>query len=379
MKKLKMLSIIVASYTLIAGCAEPKILERLSLATLIGYDAGDEEKDISATFIIRRVTPEFQSDVVARSATAETTKGTRDEVSLQTAKKVAKGQLRVVLFSEEFAKEGIGQMIYNLLMNPEISNGVYLSVVEGEIKPFLEYQYENISDIGQHIYNLLGHNIEEDKLLSSTIHETGRDYYSPTRQILLPIIKRKDNLVEVTGLAFFREGQMAGRLPAEDIFYVKLLREGHENGSFNLVLDGKNLESLVANEKEVPDEIPVAFESIKSKMTMKLVNQTTPEFDVNIDINLRLTEIDDAIQIEHKEKNEWLQKEVNKKMEAKLSDLIKYSQELNSDVFGFGEYYESRVRDANLTPEEHDEMYPNMKVNIHINSKIIRNGIFGMD
>lgn len=379
MKKLKILFLILTSFTLIAGCAEQNILERLSLTTLIGYDIGDEENNISSTFIIRKVNPEFKSDVEPISATAKTTKGTREEISLQTSKKVAKGQLRVVLFSEEFANVGIGQMIYNLLMNPEIGNGVYLSVVEEETKSFLEYKYENISDISQHIYNLLRHNIEREKLLSSTIHETGRDYYSPTRQIILPIIKRKENLVEITGLALFRNGQMAGRLPAEDIFYVKMIREGHENGTFDLVLDGKNLESLVAAEREIPNEIPVAFESIKAKPTIKLVNQTTPEFDLNIEINLRLTEIDDAIQMVENKTNELLQEEVNQKMETELSRIIKYSQELNSDVFGFGEYYESRVRDANLTPEKHDEMYPNMKVNIHVNSKIIRTGVFGID
>ncbi|MGM9949266.1 MAG: Ger(x)C family spore germination protein [Lysinibacillus sp.] len=379
MKKLKVLALILASFTLLAGCAEQHILERLSLATLIGYDAGDEEYDLSSTFVIRQVNPEFQSDVITLSAVAKTTKGIRDEIGLQVSKKVAKGQLRVVLYGEEFAKAGIGQMIYNQLKNPEVSSGVYLSVVEGKTKPFLEYQYDNITDIGQHIYNLLGHNIERERLLSSTIHETGRDYYSPTRQIILPIIKRKENLVEITGLALFRNDQMVGRLPAEDIFYVKLLREGYENGSVELLLDGKNLESLIAPKREVPDKIAVAFDSIKADMKMKVVNQTTPEFDVNIEIKLRLTDIDDAIQMNRKNTNELIQEEVNKKMEKELYRIIEYSQELNSDVFGFGEYYKSRVRDANLTPEKEENMYPNMKMNIHIHSKIIRNGVFGVE
>lgn len=379
MKKLKVLFLILVSLTLFAGCAEPKILERLSLTTLIGYDVGDEENKISSTVVIRQINPEFQSNVETISATASTTKGTREKISMQVSKKVAKGQLRVVLFGEEFAMAGIGQSIYNLLMNPEISNEVYLSVVEGETKPFLEYQYENIPDISQHIYNLLGHNIEREKILSSTIHEAGRDYYSATRQIVLPIIKRKENLVEVTGVAFFRKAKMVGRLPGEDIFYVKLLREGYKNGSFELFLDGKNLESAAAAEKEIPDEVPVAFDSIKAKPTIKLVNQSTPEFDLNIDITLRMTEIDNAIQIEQKKTTELLQEEINKKMKSELARIIKYSQELNSDVFGFGEKYESHVRAANLTQEEQDEMYPNMKVNIHVNSKIVRSGVFGID
>lgn len=375
MKKLKILFLILASFTLIGGCAEQKILERLSLITLIGYDVGEGEEKLSSTVVIRQINHEFKSNVETLSATANTSKGTREEISLQVSKKVVSGQLRVVIFGEEFAKAGIGQYIYYLLMNPEISKGVYLSVVEGETKPFLEYPYENISDISEHISNLLEHNVEREKLSSSTLHETGRDYYSPTRDIILPIIKRKENVIEISGIAFFRNEQMVGQLPAEDIFYVKMLRDGFNKGIFELVLDGKNLESVA--EGEAPDEVMIAFDSIKSKNTIKLVNQTTPEFDFNINIKLRLSEIDDAIQMGKKKTTELLQEEINKKLESELAKIIQYSQELNADVFGFGEYYEKYVKKSNITSEEQDEMYPNMKVNIHVNSTIIRSGVFG--
>lgn len=375
MKKLKILFLILASFTLIGGCAEQKILERLSLITLIGYDLGEGEEKLSSTVVIRQINHEFKSNVETLSATANTSKGTREEISLQVSKKVVSGQLRVVIFGEEFAKAGIGQYIYYLLMNPEISKGVYLSVVEGETKPFLEYPYENITDISEHISNLLEHNVEREKLSSSTLHETGRDYYSPTRDIILPIIKRKENVIEISGIAFFRNEQMVGQLPAEDIFYVKMLRDGFNKGIFELVLDGKNLESVA--EGEAPDEVMIAFDSIKSKNTIKLVNQTTPEFDFNINIKLRLSEIDDAIQMGKKKTTELLQEEINKKLESELAKIIQYSQELNADVFGFGEYYEKYVKKSNITSEEQDEMYPNMKVNIHVNSTIIRNGVFG--
>lgn len=375
MKKLKILFLILASFTLIGGCAEQKILERLSLITLIGYDLGEGEEKLSSTVVIRQINHEFKSNVETLSATANTSKGTREEISLQVSKKVVSGQLRVVIFGEEFAKAGIGQYIYYLLMNPEISKGVYLSVVEGETKPFLEYPYENITDISEHISNLLEHNVEREKLSSSTLHETGRDYYSPTRDIILPIIKRKENVIEISGIALFRNEQMVGRLPAEDIFYVKMLRDGFNKGIFELVLDGKNLESVA--EGEAPDEVMIAFDSIKSKNTIKLVNQTTPEFDFNINIKLRLSEIDDAIQMGKKKTTELLQEEINKKLESELAKIIQYSQELNADVFGFGEYYEKYVKKSNITSEEQDEMYPNMKVNIHVNSTIIRSGVFG--
>lgn len=376
MKKLKLTFLVLAFMTVLVGCTEQKILERLSLATLIGYDTGEGE-NITTTAIIRQVNPEFESDVDTISATARTSKGTREQVSMQVSKKVTVGQLRVVLFGDELATAGIKQSIYTLLMNPEISNGVYLGVVEGEAKPFLEYQYENITDISQHIFNLLEHNIERENSISSTLHEIGRDYYSPTRQIVMPMIKRKENLIEITGVAFFRKERMVGRLPAKDIFYVKMIRDGFEKGTFELVLDGENFESVSTD--ETPEELAIALDAIKTKKKIKLIDQNTPEYDLNFKISVRLTEIDASIHTGDKKTLGMLEKEINKKMESELSRIIQFTQEINSDVFGFGEHFESKVRDATLTAEELDEMYPNMKVNVQVKSEIIRDGVFGME
>lgn len=376
MKKKKIIFIIVIFMALLGGCAEQKILERLSLTTLIGYDVGEEEK-LSSTVVVRQINPEFESNVETISATARTSKGTREEIALQASKKVATGQLRVVIYGEELAEEGIGQSLFTLLMNPEISNGVYLGVVEGEAKPFLEYQYENITDISQHIFNLLGHNIEREKSISSTLHQIGRDYYSPTRQIVMPIIKRKENIIEISGIAFFRSDRMVGRLPSKDIFYVKMIRDGFKKGTFELILDGENFESVSTGNP--PEELAIALEAIKSKKTIKLIDQNTPEYDLNIQISVRLTEIDASIHTGGKKTIELLEKEINEKMKVEISRVIQYTQEINSDVFGFGEHFESRVRDSTLTSEELDEMYPNMKVNIHVKSKIIRDGVFGSE
>ncbi|WP_413367548.1 Ger(x)C family spore germination protein [Lysinibacillus sp. 3P01SB] len=376
MKKFKVIVLVVVFIVLLGGCAEQKVLEDLSLTTLIGYDAGDEE-NLTTTAIIRQINPEFESNVETISASARTSKGTREEVSLKASKKVAVGQLRVVVFGEELAKAGLGQSLYTLLMNPEISNGIYLGVVEGEAKSFLEYQYENITDVSQHMFNLLGHNIEREKSISSTLHEVGRDYYSPTRQIVLPIIKREENLIKITGIAFFQNERMVGRLPAKDMFYVKIIRDGFERGTFELVFDGEKFESVSTG--DTPDELAFAMDAIKTKKTIKLIDQNTPEYDLNIKISVRLTEVDASINTGDKKTLELLEKEINEKVESEIARIIQYTQDLNSDVFGFGEHFESHVRGSNLTHEELDEMYPNMKVNIHVKSEIVRDGVFGAE
>ena len=57
-------------------------------------------------------------------------------------------------------------------------------------------------------------------------------------------------------------------------------------------------------------------------------------------------------------------------------NLERLSQEIDSDIFGFGEYYKSSVRHAKLTEEKWHALYKDMKVNVDINVTLLRDGIF---
>lgn len=65
-----------------------------------------------------------------------------------------------------------------------------------------------------------------------------------------------------------------------------------------------------------------------------------------------------------------------KKIESEISRIIKYTKEIESDIFGFREEYRSQVRGANLTEEKWMEMYKKMKLNINVDVEIIRNGVY---
>ena len=197
MKKFCLFILLLVLSVSLVGCAETKILERVSLVTLIGYDTGKEE-NVETTAVVRQVGTELQSKVAIITAENETSQGTRAKINRRASEKLMSGQLRGVLFGKEFAENGIGHYIETILRNPTISEGVIMAVVEGETRPLLEYQYPNIDEIGEHVNKLLDQNIESEQVVSSTLHEVAYDYYSPGRDIALPIIKRDKELVEIS-------------------------------------------------------------------------------------------------------------------------------------------------------------------------------------
>lgn len=374
MKKLSFYIITLLLFITLVGCAETNILDRVGLTTLVGYDLGSEDNKMKTTAVIREVNPEFQSNVEVVTAEDETSKGARAKTNRKLSKKIMVGQMRVVLFSEELAKNDIHHYIDSHLENPSVSNGIYMAVVEGPMTSLLEYQYENIEDIGQHIFRLLAQNIESEHMISSTLHEVARDYYSSGRNIVMPIIKKEEEFVEISGIALFKDGNMAGRLSAEDSFYVKMIRDNYKHGIFETKLQEEDIPT--SSRKNTVSEIPLAFDTVKTNRKLKLVNSNTPEFDLHITIKARLLEIRSDLNIGDQKILAELEQAISKNLSREMSRVITYGQKINSDVFGFGESYRSSVRNSKLTQEKWHKLFKDMKVNIKVDFTILRNGVF---
>ena len=373
MKRFRFYFIIIFFPSILFGCAEPKILDRIGIVTLVGYDVGTEEK-MSTTSAIREVNPEFQSNVEVITTENETSKGNRMKTNRKLSKEVMVGQMRVVLLGEELAKNDIRIYIDTLLENASVSKGLYLAVAEGQVAPLLEYEYKNIDDIGQHIFKLLEHNIDQENMISSTLHETAHDLYTAGEDIYMPILKREEELVELSGIALFKDSRLVSKLPPGDTFYVKLIGEQLKSGTFETILQKDDLSSNLT--KSDTEHIPIAFDAINSKKELKLVNPSTPEFDLSVKIKARVTELHPDINLGDPKNVAILEKAISKNLTREISRVIKYCQDVESDVFAFGEKYRSSVRNSNLTKEKWHELYKTMKVNVEVDFSILRNGVF---
>ncbi|QUW22365.1 Ger(x)C family spore germination protein [Sporosarcina sp. Marseille-Q4063] len=355
------------------GCAETKLLEEIGLTTLIGYDLGDED-NVETTAIVRQVSTELQSKVTIITATNATSEGTRSKISRRAAEKIVSGQLRSVLFGDELAKEGIGHYIDTLLKNPAISEGLLLALVEGESRPLLEFEYPDIDDIGEHIYNLLDQNIKNEQMISSTLHEVAHDYYALGKDIAIPIIKRDQELLELSGIALFNKDKKIGELSADDSFYVKLSRDDYHAGTYEMKIKGDDVPSSLF--KDLPKEISLVFDPVKTQKDVKLINRTTPEFNLHISMQARLLEIKPTVNASDEKNAKELEKAINNSLSSEISRVIAYTQKVGSDVFGYGEFYRSSVRHSNLTEEKWHEMYKEMKVNVNVDFTLLRSGTF---
>lgn len=371
MRKVKSLILSLLILFSLTGCAEQKLLERVGLIILVGYDLG-EESSLSTTAVVRQVSPEFESNIEIISAENETGKGTRAIMNRKTSKKLVEGQLRVVLYGDELASQGIGKTLNALTRDSDISGGIFVAVVEGETKKILEYSYKDIDDIGQHIYKLLEQNIEEELVISTTLHEVSHDYHSIGEDISMPILSREGESITISGMALFNKGEMVGALPATDSFYLKLVRDHYDSGTFETQISTEDLEGTEM--EDLPSELSVVLDTIKSKEKLELTNHEVPEFDLDISLDARLLEVNAEIDLGDPDKVAMIEKAISKSLSSEVTRVIQYCQDVNSDVFGLGQQYRSSVKNSELTEEKWKDMYQQAKVNVQVDLNILRTG-----
>ena len=187
------------------------------------------------------------------------------------------------------------------------------------------------------------------------------------------MIKKDNELIEVSGVAIFNKDKMVGSISADDAFFIRLSRNSFKDGTFEAVIKESDVSAPL--KEHLTGETAVVLDSIKSERTYKLINASTPEFDMNISIEARITEIDANIDVDNPTNVKEIEKAINKSLSEDLSRVFAYSQEVNSDAFGLGEQYRSSVRQSKLTHDKWHEMYKKVKLNVHIDTTVLRSGV----
>ncbi|MDX8342543.1 Ger(x)C family spore germination protein [Rossellomorea sp. YZS02] len=373
MKRFFLVTPFFFSLLILSSCAETSTLEKIGMITTVGYDKGEDEK-IDTTTLILETDPQSMDSTNVISSRSLTSKGARIESNLKSPKKLASGQLRVALYGEDLAKDGLINLADTLSRDHSISDLTFLAIVEGSAGDLLKHKYSQFSDAGQYVYKEIEQNIKGEVIPSPTLHETLHDYYSIGVDPLLPLLKLEDDMINITGMAILKGDKMVGRISPSDSFYVKLVSDRFKAGNFEITFKNGEKEALMPSLPASTD-IAIALDTIKSKSKIELKDQNSLAFNLNIHINARLQEINRDIDLKNNENLELIEKKLRKKITKEIEDLIAYSQSKSSDVFGFGEEYRTKAIHSNLTDDEWHDMFKDIKVKVNTDFVIIRTGV----
>jgi spore germination protein len=146
------------------------------------------------------------------------------------------GQLRIVFISETLARKGIMDVINTLLLDPEISDRVYLAVADGDMIGYLNNQLlHNQEQIDFYLYKMLSHYEKQRELTVSNLHQFMESWYDPYADPVIPLFKVSKTELEYEGTALFQDDRMTGAIrPPDDVYFQMLYRQNSKRKAIPL-------------------------------------------------------------------------------------------------------------------------------------------------
>ncbi|PAE44142.1 Ger(x)C family spore germination protein [Bacillus sp. 7884-1] len=361
------------SISLLCGCAEPKVLDRLGMITTVGYDLG-KNGSILGTLVELKIDPNAPKDVVIVESQSLTIRGIITNANKKTSRRLTSGQLRVIIYGEDMLKKGKTKIAQTLTSDPIISDMTFLAMTDGKARDLLHLKLEHIPDIGIHIFRFMEQNTKAKMMPSSTMQEVLHDHFTVGKEPVMPIINinEKEGIL-FSGVAIFKGAKLVGKINTEQSFYLALINDKYKSGSKDVLIKSDSPKLKEGNERS--HKTVAALDSIQSRSDIKLINRDKPEFDIDIKLSARLLEITSSIDIGNPQNMKLIETEIEKSTKKDIEKLIAYCQSKNSDVFGLGDTYRSAVRHSNLTDEKWYKIYKNAKVNIKVDFSVKRTGL----
>ncbi|GAA0327082.1 Ger(x)C family spore germination protein [Bacillus carboniphilus] len=345
-KKTSKAMIMLFFLSLLSGCVEKETVDDINIVSGLGYDLEDGG-DLKGTVVFPVYSPDAEVENVTISATSDISRRIVLEMQRKSANKLALGSLEVVLYSDELAKEkGVTEIVDSLQRDPSIGSRLFLAIAEGKASEILESNLGK-SGTGRYLADLLEHNMEQRDVPTSNLHRFNFQYYDQGMTSYLPILKKfgKED-IKITGIAFFKEGKMVHKIPAEDMYYFKLLSDKYSKGT--------------VAEKEDGEESAVKIIDSKHNFDVIKTNGEVSKIIVNIEV--------DAIALEYtgRKLTEVEIRKIEKKLEdsirKKCTDMIDEFKEKKIDPVGFGKVAKSKS--YNFDYKKWEDHYPGVEIEI---------------
>jgi spore germination protein len=362
------------------SCVDQKQLEKLGLITITGYDLAGKNK-IKGTSVVQKFDPIAQSDTKVITAVAKTTQGLRQEENLQSNQRLVSGQLRSVIYSRELAKKGIIQLVDTLNRDAEIGNMVYLTIADKSASEIMKMGQDKPNiNLGTYMYNLIKQNVEGEQILSPTLHEFNHNYYDIGIDPVLPILKIKNGDVIISGAGLFKDDRLVDELKKGQLFYLKILIDKYKAGSQEIEFKKDQLKKIYMKDENYADKpiynrIFITIDNIRSKTKIKLVDKKNLRFKVEVNLDSRILEMNEALDLAKPSSVKFLEKKIDKAMKKNVENLLLHLRDLEIDPVGFGNEYEAHVRGKPQTMSEWRKKYKQATFDVHVKNLIERTGI----
>jgi spore germination protein len=226
--KRAVLWVMLCSALLMAGCSpymENNTIEEIAPVIFWSInDGGDGQLQISTL-----VPPLTKEKKRLLTLNVELLKQGRKDFNLIYYRELKAGQLRMVLINEELAKKGIVSLINTLSTDPDISQRLYVVIVQGNFEDYLKNQLDKQENIDYFLYRMFKHYEQKNQgeMTIVNLHQFLKKLYSPYSDPILPVFKAGKDHFTYEGTALFRDDKMIATVRNMDDQVMQLIDNDH--------------------------------------------------------------------------------------------------------------------------------------------------------
>lgn len=277
------------------------------------------------------------------------------------------GHLRVIVISEAVAKDGLANINDYFRRNPEVRRMAWMMVSSGKAEKIIRAQppLERVPTV--YLISTLDNAVKMGKYPQEFVGRFWSNVSKQGEEGVLPYVKiKKEQMVELAGIAMFNGDRMVGATkPLEIAAYMGI--KGLNPGGYRGVIpfNGTAITIYVTHRTS---KIRFRIQDGKPEFYIRIRHEANIEEKTNENIELR----DERVlrEIERVD-SEW-----SKRLHE---ELIGKTQQLGSDIFGFGElvrakhpaYWDRNIR----TKERWQIMYKQIQFHVDVKIAIRRIGM----
>jgi spore germination protein len=335
-------------FLLMSGCSSFMVtsntVEEISPTILLYLDQ-DKDGTLQISTINPPLKKEKKSQITIHSVLM---KEGRFRLDHKYYREMKSGQLRMVFFSEALARKGIMDVINTLLLDPEISDRVYLAVVKGDMIGYLNNQLQHRQEqIDFFLYKMMTHYEKQRKLTIVNLHQFMESLFDPYADPVIPLFSVSNAEFSYQGTALFQDDRMTEAiLPPDDVYFQILCRKTRQH-------------------KVIP--LPAMDTTLGEVLSTRRIrfNESYREAQIDIKLRGRLEEYQGKRDLsDPAETASWI-RTLERHIESDIKRLIHRFQSLSVDPIHLGEQT-LRLMRRPISGEQWKQRWPHMQVNVRV-------------
>lgn len=365
LKKLYMLVLLL----LLTGCSGYKDIDKKSIVISVGIDRLKNTIELSTeTAKLASESGKAQEEakitsVYTNRSYGKTFEKARDDLNSQQPYTTFLGATRVVVFGENYAKEGIESYMnrinkiydYRKTVLSAVSHGSSSQLLQTSLPNdisvgfFIEHNIDYLTNEGQALYTNIG------KILSSiSMEEVG---------FLLPYIGKEKDCIKYLGLAVMKDSKLIDVIPRD-----------HTSGLLYILSKKATISEILTHPKDAKNKLSFRTTIDKRKISTKQ-NKEKISIDIHLDLSAELIYQYYVNPISKKDLQQ-LENALSLKIQKDIKSIIHKSQkEYKCDIFQFARYF--RGDHPNIYEKiKWSDIYPQVDINVFVTTKIINKNLF---